>query len=206
MVWKIIATIVIVFGVIILVLSSNPAVSSFFQQVNEKITNVLGYEFDVNRNVSFSLILNRYVDASFYGKGLVLDITPKTLTGEINGMKIDTNKGIKLIGFNGSGSISGNNLTLDGKFEKLTSEMLIESGSIKISTAFENLTVENLALKEIKVKASGYLDAGEIKTKLSDTMIELYYPSGKFEFYNNQLRINGLAKKISIPEIKLEIG
>ncbi len=100
-------------------------------------------------------------------------------------------------------------MILDGRFERIEFPDLtikFEQGTIKSESFFNYLEIENLALKELKLrKVSGSLFVNNIETDITSRDIEITSPIGRFEF-NNTLRIDGFADKISIPDAKIFIG
>jgi hypothetical protein len=106
-------------------------------------------------------------------------------------------------------SVSEHKITLDGSYEKIEfidKSLSLGGGTVKTDGAYSNLTVEGMGLNELKLtNATGKIISSEIETAFAGTEVNIKYPLGIFNF-DNKIKIDGSASKISIPSRNLNIG
>jgi len=207
--WKIIVTVIILLGIIAFFISTQTSVQEFFKFVKENVYSFFG-EVVEERNISFSLVAE-YDNISFKDD-VNITIHPIIFSANIRDMNIETSDTVNM-DFSGSGKISGRALSLDGttnKVEIANSSMTFRKASMKSESTFTKLIIDNLELKELKLR-NGSLFIKGTETKFSG-QIEIYDIKGRFEFSYEEgvdvgykLEIEGLASRISIPEADILI-
>jgi hypothetical protein len=198
--WKLIVTVIILLGIIAFFIYTQAPVQDFFKSVSEQLFSFLGHRVVVERNISFSIVTD-YESISFKD-AVNITMQPVTFSANINNMKIDSRDAVN-IDFSGSGKISGRILSLDGttdRIEVANSSMAFESASLKSEATFNELTIDNMELNELRI-TSGSLFVKGTEIKFTGPVV-IYNPEGRFEFYvnNSMLKAEGLANRISIPK------
>ncbi len=208
--WKVIITVFIVLGFLLVMLTTNPDVSSFFESMKDKFFGMFGYvaEDDVPRNLSFYINVSSY-DGIAVNTGRPVNIS---LDGEfladIKNGHVESST-VKITNFKGYCKIEYHKLDLDGRFEKMeiaNDSVSFEASTIKSNATFTKLTISNLVLADLDMdSATGSLFIRGAETKLSGQSVKIKNPLGTFEF-NNGLKAIGFASRISIPSLDMTIG
>lgn len=201
--WKIVATIFITLGILVVFLSSSPQLGNFFGSIKEKISNLLP-EQSVDRNVSFTLDTG-LVDIGSEVKDVNIEFRTDNFSARVKDIDVNSHGLVRILGFSGSLSVT-KQLSLDGSFRKVELEgttFMLPQGSIKTEPTFETLAIDNLALKELIV-TKGKITVNNVETD-SDSEIRILSPLGRFTF-DDRLRVVGKANKISVPAAKIFIG
>ena len=204
---KVVATIFITLAILVAILSASPQLGGFFQSTKDKITDFLSPQENIERNISFSLTLQGYENITATAKNVNIFLNTKKFTASIKDGTLDTKGSLNVIGYNGLLSVAKNEIALEGDFRKIELEnasLTFAQGPIKSSSAFENLVIDNLTLKELKSGAGGIVVVNGAETRFSK-QIEISSPNGRFSF-DSGLQAIGKAAKISIPEAKISIG
>lgn len=207
---KIIITIIILLLLVMTVIGSHPSVGGFFENIFDRFSGITVFEFDTaQRGVFLNLDVNRFDKMDVKTRRLVnITIIPDTMSISIKDGEIKPDKGLIIYGFRGQISI-GEKLNLDGKYDKfeyLDASTSFGSGDIKADGTFAEIKFDNFALNELNLKnVSGNIIANEVETIFSEADIEIKAPAGTFVF-NDGLKIDGMAEKVSIPGRNLVIG
>ena len=195
---KIILTVIVTLAVILLYVGSNPALSSFFDSVNEKFSIVSGD--NAQRDIGFSLASDKYQDIDFSNNGPLNFTISGYTTATLNTGNLVTNKTLGIYGFRGSGSTVGNRLVLEGKMSKvqLPEITVAVQETVKSDSIFTSFSVVNLDMKEYKLyNITGTLTARGTTTQFKGD-ITITSPRATFDVYNGNatLMISGAASKI----------
>lgn len=204
---KVVATVFITLAILVAILSTSPQLGTFFQSTKDKISDFLSPTESIERNISFSLKLQGYENITAAVKNVNIFLDTKKFAAGIKDGTLDTRGSVNILGYNGLVSVSKNAIVLDGDFKKIELEnasLTFAQGPIKSSSAFENLTIDNLTLKELKSGSGGIVVVNGAETRFSK-QIEISSPNGRFSF-DGGLQATGKAARISIPEAKISIG
>jgi len=208
---KIIATIIIVLIILLGFVSSNPTVGGFFESIMDKFSGITIFETDTaQRDVFFSLEVNRYDAMSVKTRRSVnISIIPSNISVTLSSGSVKPSTGTDVYEYTGFISIDGKKISLDGKYQRFElqdNSASLDKGNIRADGLFSNLTIVDLALNELVLtNVTGKLVANEVETIFSEVDINIKSPLGKFDF-NNALKIDGSAEKVSIPKRNLVIG
>lgn len=208
---KIIVTIIITLIIVLGFLALNPTVAGFFENIFDRFSGIAVFEFDTTqRNVLFSLDVNKFDNITVKTRRLInITTAPDNLSILLKDGSIVPDKTFIVYGFRGHLSIKGNEINLDGKYDKfeyLDKSTSFDGGDIKAEGTYINLTIKDFALNELKLNnVTGKIVANEVKTIFSEVDIDIKSPLGKFVF-NGGLKIDGSASKISIPNRNLVIS
>ncbi|MBI3190959.1 hypothetical protein HYZ41_04630 [archaeon] len=203
---KLIAIPVVVLVLLAGFLTTNPAVSGFFEQMKDKFFSFTKIEPPVNRNIDFTVDLNKYNTVTF-DRSSPMNIT---VIGEasvvLQNGNVNTKNGITLVDYKGFGSVS-NKLLLNGTYERLESmELKLGKGKIWLESNFSNTEITNLRVKIINISdVSGVLTLKNSSTQFSGS-IEIFEPLGTFTFDNSRMTVKGTTQKITIPSVGINIG
>ncbi len=204
MVMKIIATVLITLGILVVFLSSSPQLGSFFNMLKEKVYNIVP-EQAAERNISFSLTADAN-NITTQAKDAAIELRTGNFTAQLKDTMIASRGRIRILGFAGTLSVDSRNLIIDGSFRKIETEDTMiapPQGTIKSMSSFESLVIDNLAMKELSVP-KGKITVNGVETD-SNSEIRISLLVGRFEF-DTELHVSGKANKISIPEAKIFIG
>lgn len=204
---KVVATVFITLAILVAILSTSPQLGTFFQSAQGKISDILSPPESIERNVSFSLKLQGYENITAAAKNVNILLNTKKFTANIKDGTLDTKGSVNILGYNGLVSVSKNDIVLDGDFKKIELEnasLTFAQGPIKSSSSFENLTIDNLTLKELKSGSGGTVVVNGAETRFS-AGVQISSPNGRFSF-DGGLQAAGKAARISIPEAKISIG
>lgn len=202
--WKIVATIFITLGILVIFLASSPQLGNFFESLKGKISD-LTPEQQVDRNISF-LLDSETANITTPAKDVIIELTTDNFTAQLKDVNVNFRGKARILGFSGALAVNNKRLSLDGSFKKVeleTTSLTFPQGSLKSTLQFENLSVDNLALRELVVPKSR-LTINSVATD-SDSEIRISSPLGRFEFTSG-LKATGKANKISIPEAKIFVG
>jgi len=202
--WKIVATIFITLGILVVFLATSPQLGNFFDSLKERIPNLLPEE-QIDRNISFSLNAS-VTNLAGEAKSVNIELRTDNFSAQLKDVIANSRGRIRILGFSGSFSAENGSLVLDGSFKKVELEettLTLPQGSLKSSSVFESLVIDNLAMKELVVP-NGKLIVNSVET-YSSNEIRIFSPLGRFELEYG-LRVIGRANKISIPEAKIFIG
>ena len=213
--WKILTTIVITIGVLILALggsilnstvpneANNTSVGGFIEKVGDFISGIFSTKATENnlRNITFS------INASVYPP-LEKDIRNSNITIESDLIKLNTtnsqyefHKTTKIISFSGKIKLQNNILKLSGSYSKLKLSDVKISGKDKIKNAvinFKRVTINPMDQAKIKlVNATGKIKVNNINMSLENRVVEISNPKGKFSFSDRYIT-KGIAKKVVI--------
>ena len=202
--WKAIATVFILLGIIMVVLSTSPTVSGFFVSMKDRLFDLFDIAGDdqVIRNVSFSVTTTDYgpiifttnrpinisLDGDFSG-----DVTIAGSPGNVKSSSVRINN------FMGSGRIESSRLNINGDFSSIiTTDLAINvSGTVSTDSSFNNLVVKNLGLARLQVQdASGSVYAKGNEIKITEEDLDIVNPLGTFEF-DNELTVKASASTIT---------
>ena len=208
--WKLLVTIIIIFGILLALTSTQPAVKNFFSSIDKKIVsgNQQGSEAATITpgNVEFSLEIEK-TDFSAKTGNVTIGIESKQFSAKIEKSDISTESPIVINGFSGSIAIA-EKVTLDGTLNSFSSgetKIGFDRASLKTESPYDKITIENLGIAEYKTNATGTLivKGNEIKVNSPLTIKSLL---GNFVFEGEKIKITGRADKISIPDIGLSVG
>ena len=202
--WKIIITIIVTLGLVMGYVGSNPTVSGFFDSVGGRFSSLIGD--NAQRNVEFSLDVDKYSDVEFSAKYPVDFLVTGYTEASLKTGNLKTNKTVGIYGFRGTGSVKGNTLALNGKMAKVELPEITVSveETVESTSTFTGLSVKNLAVREIKIQqVSGTLSARGTTTQFSGD-ISIVSPMGDFDF-GDSFKITGKAASISIPGAGISI-
>lgn len=201
---KIIITIIITLAVILGFVGTNPVVTDFFGRATDRLSFFTGD--NAARSIDFTLETDRFADIMFDSRDPVdFSVTGYTEASLKTG-NLKTNKTVGIVGFRGTGGISGNTLWLDGKMSKVELPEITVSvqETVKANATFSSLTAKNLAVKEMEILATaGTLTVRGTSTQFSGD-ITIVSPKGDFVF-GNGLKLTGKAASISIPSAGISI-
>lgn len=202
--WKVIATVFILLGIIMVVLSTSPTVSGFFVSVKDRLFDLFDIDTEqyLVRNVSFSVSsagygpiifsterpINISLDGDFSG-----DVT---IAGTAGNMKSST---VTIKNFVGSGKIEDGRININGDFGSIiTTDIAINlSGIVSSDSSFTSLVVHNLGIQRIQLQdASGSLYAKGNEIKVTSEDLDIVNPLARFEF-SDKLMIEGSASAIT---------
>ncbi len=202
---KIVITVIVAFLLLAGFLSSSPSVAGFFEYVNERIGSISGAA--TSRDVDFSISTDSYGDVSFSAIDPVNFTIVGFTTAALKSGNLVTNKSLSVYNFQGTGSIQGNTLILDGRISKLELPEIAVAvqETIDSNSTFTNLAASGLEINEIKIlSTSGTLDVRNASTRFTGD-VYITAPKGYFEFNNSRFYINGKAAKIGIPSAGINI-
>lgn len=193
---KIILAVLITLGVLLVYVGTNPALSGFFDSLNEKFS----FGESAQRDIDFSLSANKYHDIDFSNKGPLNFTISGYTTATLKTGNLVTNKTLGVYGFHGSGSTVGNRLTLQGKMSKvqLPEITVAVQETVDLTSIFNGFSVENLDLNEYKLdNVSGTLTARGTTTQFTGD-ITITSPRATFKVLmdNATLQMYGTAGKI----------
>jgi len=211
MVWKLLATVLIVLVLLAFLLSSNPQVTEFFSSIYGGLTDVVSsFEIEENRTVNFTLILSGYENISYDSSktmNITLNAAKFQLTVEdanLNGTAND----IFIINYRGKVEINDtmNNITLDGRFESLLVPGIASFSNTNIvaDIQFTTMKIDNFRPRKLVANTTGTLTLGAAENTFTG-IIEADSILGTFTF-DDGLTIVGHAKKISIPGSGITVG
>ena len=187
-------------------LASNPSVTGFFETLKDKFFSIS--EIDLHdKNIEFSAVFDSYEKTDFDAASplniTVVGVTNATLA---NG-NINTKQTLVIKDYRGVGTVS-DKFVLNGSFDQLiVQDVFIGKDKIFIESDFSVLEIENLHFRLINMSgAAGTLNLANSSTHFAGS-IEITELSGTFVFKKEpkSLSITGTAKKISIPDMGIDI-
>ena len=211
--WKAAATVPILLIIILFAASYSPTLGNLLQGAQDRITDMFGSSpigdiFVEDRPVNFVLELEDYGFITTNTGPLDIEITsPNFLIWFDDGI-IESNGTVLLKSYHGLVSVNGTQLRLDGSVEALESQKLSLNmkGSVKTTSTFTRLVIENMKLSEFSVDdATASLTVGDTTTKVIGKSVQVKAPEGKFTF-SDGLKIEGAANSISIPDANINIS
>ncbi len=193
-------------------LTTDPNVSSFFHSVKSKFYSITKIEPPVSRAVNFSVYVDSYDDIQF-DRSAPMNVSVSGYTNatfDKNYITFMPQQDLAIINYRGRGEINNDTLLLNGTFERLSSQDLSigTGGRIVLQSNFTKIEIVNMRLPSIYVQnASGTLTMNASSTQFSGS-INIAEPDGNFAFQKTprSLSIAGLAQKISIPSVGINIG
>jgi hypothetical protein len=196
--WKLIATVIILLGIIAVALSMSPAVSDFFDKVFDRLSGFVPAK-EPERNVSFILTADEYNDLKFTNQNINIILNSDNFSAELSTGNITANKNISIIGTRISGYVSGKNIFFEGDFSRIETEgtlISFNTGSIKSNSTFNTLMIDNLKLDKFDMAmASGTIMFDNVMTTIGYKNISIESPLASFMF-NSSLHVEGIASKI----------
>ncbi len=202
--WKIIVTVFITLGLLVVFLSTSPQMGNFIDALKGKLTDIIP-EQNIVRNISFSLAADA-ANVTGNAKEVNIELATGSFSAQLKDINVSSRGTVRIMGFSGFLS-ADRKLTIDGTFKKLVlsdTSISPSQGSIKSEVTYDKLVIDNLALKELAVQ-KGKLTINNVTTNTESEII-LSYPMGRFEFAGDGLIISGSANRISIPAAKIFIG
>ena len=199
--WKLILTVIILLGIMAFFISTQAPVQDFFKSIKDKLYSFIGYMAVEEKNISFSLVAE--YDNIQFKDDINITIYPIIFSANIRDMDIETSDTVGM-DFSGSGIIVGKSLSLDGitdRVEIANSSMTFKRASVNANSTFTELIIDNLELEELKLRSGSLFIKG---TETNFNSIDIYNLEGRFEF-SDDLKIEGIASRISIPEADMVI-
>ncbi len=202
--WKIVATLFITLGILVVVLASSPQMGGFIDTLKGKVSGIVP-DNEVTSDVSFMLVSDA-TNVTGKAREVNLELTTGNFSAQLKDINVSSKGTVRVLGFSGSISV-GKTLSIDGIFKKIELEhtnIFPSQGSIKSESYYEKLIADNLEVKELTVQG-GKLTVNNVTTS-AESRIILSYPVGRFEFSGDKLVVSGKANKISIPDAKMFVG
>jgi len=205
--WKIIATLIVVFIALAVIIGTSTPVGNFFASIKEKFN--IGPIVNTNSkgSIEFYLTWDNYSDVVIDNKQtLNITVNSENFVASIGIGNLNlTEKTVSIVNFKGTGNITGNEVKLDGKYSKIIIEGFGEfyNGTIKASGLFNEMSVENPVFAKLAIEGSGTISYKGNELSVNNQTAELTSVSGAFVF-GNGLRINGTASSIKVGEILIK--
>lgn len=197
--WKIIATVIILLCIIAVAVSMHPSMSEFADKVFDKLSAFVPAT-EPERNVSFVLLSDEYVDLRFTNQNINIIINNDNFYAELDSGNITTSNYVSITGTSISGYVTGRDIFFEGEFSRISAEgiaITFKAGSIRANSTFSNLTIENLKLAELNIpSASGTIMFGNSMTTIGFKNVTIISPMASFIFSSN-LQTEGVANKIT---------
>jgi hypothetical protein len=195
---KVVVAAVIALGLAGAFILSNSTVGNLIAAAGDKMS------FQEFTNISFILESSRHEIIFENQKDLSITIEGRT-SGMIGDGEFDAGS-VSLEGFNGRGNVS-DVIILNGSVRKMQlsdASISFREKSYQSSSDFSSAVFDSMSLKELKLEnITGILRQGGTEIKFSSTII-MEEVSGRFSF-GRGLKIEGRAKKISIPKAGIRI-
>ena len=205
--WKIIATLIVVFIALAVIIGTSTPVGNFFASIKEKFN--IGPIVNTNSkgSIEFYLTWDNYSDVVIDNKQtLNITVNSENFVASIGIGNLNlTEKTVSIVNFKGTGNITGNEVKLDGKYSKIIIEGFGEfyNGTIKASGLFNEMSVENPTFAKLVIEGSGAISYKGNELSINNQTAELTSVSGAFVF-GNGLGINGTASSIKVGEIVIK--
>lgn len=201
--WKLIATVIILLGIIAVALSMHPAMSDFVDRVFERFFE-LTPATSPERNISFILSSDEYVDLNFKGQNINIVLKSDNFSAELSTGKIESSNNVSITGAEVSGYVTGKNIFFEGDFSRIGLEgttISFDSGHIKANATFESLLIENLELAKLELPmASGTIIFDDSMTSIAYKNVTITSLLASIRF-NSQMHTEGIANKLSAENI-----
>lgn len=191
--WKISATVLITFGLLLFILGQQPSVGSFFTKLGEKVPFKWGEE---NRNVSFYLSLDKKIGLSVSAKRVNITLESQGFEGAISDTSFRATR-LVITDFSGK-FVLNDSIVIDGNFQNSQIDGVnFVNKKIQGNGSFSSLIIDGLEIEKLELQSSGRITVGKTETKFENEDVIIEKPAVKV-IINNTTEIEGVAKKIIV--------